>query len=409
MQCGIISFISPAATTLSMRSIFRVVFYLRSNYVNKNGQASVMIRIYLNSERTSLGASGVFVSRELWDSKSNKIKGRTSEALQANLQLENIRAHLSAMYKKMEFDESLSVELIKSKYLGKQSEMDSIIDLFDAYIANQNKLVGISISTTTVKKYDVCKRHFKKFLEENYKRSDLFVKEVNYVTVLDFDVYLRTKARQNPNTANKTMRTFRTIILFGNKLGLFRSDPFIGYKPQSVVHNREFLTDEELMSIITKEFSLQRLSFVRDVFIFSCFTGLAYIDITMLRYGNIVNMNDRKWIMTNRKKTSVETNILLLEIPEQIISKYRTEESTDESLIFPMLSNQKTNSYLKEIADLCGIKKNLTFHMARYREFYKHQIINRLYCMSIKGGNDKETSELLYSTLFCHFKEPLFC
>lgn len=137
-----------------------------------------MIRIYLNSERTSLGASGVFVSPELWDSKSNKIKGRTSEALQANLQLENIRAHLSAMYKKMEFDESLSVELIKSKYLGKQSEMDSIIDLFDAYIANQNKLVGISISTTTVKKYDVCKRHFKKFLEENYKRSDLFVKEV---------------------------------------------------------------------------------------------------------------------------------------------------------------------------------------------------------------------------------------
>ena len=360
-----------------MRSIFRVVFYLRSNYVNKNGQASVMIRIYLNSERTSLGASGVFVSPELWDSKSNKIKGRTSEALQANLQLENIRAHLSAMYKKMEFDESLSVELIKSKYLGKQSEeMDSIIDLFDAYIANQNKLVGISISTTTVKKYDVCKRHFKKFIEENYKRSDLFVKEVNYVTVLDFDVYLRTKARQNPNTANKTMRTFRTIILFGSKLGLFRSDPFIGYKPQSVVHNREFLTDEELMSIITKAFSLQRLSFVRDVFIFSCFTGLAYIDITMLRYGNIVNMNDRKWIMTNRKKTSVETNILLLEIPEQIISKYRTEESTDESLIFPMLSNQKTNSYLKEIADLCGIKKNLTFHMARHREFYKHQIIS---------------------------------
>ncbi|MCI7069868.1 MAG: site-specific integrase [Bacteroides pyogenes] len=349
-----------------MRSIFRVMFYLRSNYVNKNGKASVMIRIYLDSERTSLGASGVYVSPEQWDSKNNKVKGRTSEALQTNLQLEGIRAHLTSMYKKMEADECLSVELIKSKFLGKKTEMDTIIDLFDAYIANQSKLVGISISSTTLKKYDVCKRHFQNFLEEQYKRSDLFIKEVVYAVVFDFDLYLRTIARQNVNTANKTMRTFRTVILFGNKLGLFRTDPFVGYKPQSTVHTRGFLTDEELISIMKKEFSLQRLSFVRDIFIFSCFTGLSYIDISMLRYGNIVYMNDQKWIMTNRKKTNIESNVLLLEIPEQIIEKYHNDEATDESLIFPMLSNQKTNSYLKEIADLCGIKKNLTFHMARH-------------------------------------------
>ncbi len=349
-----------------MRSIFRVVFYLRSNYVNKEGKASVMIRIYLNSERTSLGASGIFVIPSMWDNKNNKVKGRTSEALQMNLQLENIKGHLVSMFQKMEFDESLSVELIKSKYLGKKTEMDTIIDLFDAYIANQNKLVGLSVSSTTLRKYDVCKRHFQRFLQETYKRNDLLIKEVTYATILDFDLFLRTVIRQNANTSNKTMKTLRTIVLFGSKLGLFRSDPFIGYKPHPIIHSRGFLTEEELMSIITKEFTLPRLALIRDVFIFSCFTGLAYIDITLLRYGNIVNMNGQKWIMINRKKTNVETNILLLDIPERLINKYRTEDSTDESNVFPMLSNQKTNSYLKEIADLCGIKKNLTFHMARH-------------------------------------------
>ncbi len=390
-----------------MRSIFRVVFYLRSNYVNKEGKASVMIRIYLNSERTSLGASGIFVIPSMWDNKNNKVKGRTSEALQMNLQLENIKGHLVSMFQKMEFDESLSVELIKSKYLGKKTEMDTIIDLFDAYIANQNKLVGLSVSSTTLRKYDVCKRHFQRFLQETYKRNDLLIKEVTYATILDFDLFLRTVIRQNANTSNKTMKTLRTIVLFGSKLGLFRSDPFIGYKPHPIIHSRGFLTEEELMSIITKEFTLPRLALIRDVFIFSCFTGLAYIDITLLRYGNIVNMNGQKWIMINRKKTNVETNILLLDIPERLINKYRTEDSTDESNVFPMLSNQKTNSYLKEIADLCGIKKNLTFHIGRHREFYKHKIINRLNCLLMKVGNDMETSELLYSTLFCHFKEPL--
>lgn len=110
--------------------------------------------------------------------------------------------------------------------------------------------------------------------------------------------------------------------------------------------------------------------------------------------------------MTKRQKTKVETNVLLLDIPKSIIAKYSHKTYRDGKL-FPVLSNQKTNSYLKEIADICGIKKNLTFHLAKHRDFYKHQIINRLNCLPIKVGNDKETSELLYSTLFCHFKEPL--
>ena len=149
------------------------------------------------------------------------------------------------------------------------------------------------------------------------------------------------------------------------------------------------------------------MELVRDLFVFSCFTGLAYIDVANLTPENIVTLDDKQWIMTKRQKTSVATNVLLLDIPKNIIEKYSGKTYRDGKL-FPMLTNQRTNSYLKEIADICGIKKDLTFHMARHREFYKRQIINRLCCSLIKGGNDKETSKLLYSTLFCHFKEPLF-
>ena len=349
-----------------MRSIFRVVFYLRSNYVNKEGKTSVMVRAYLNNDRSSFGASGVLVRPETWDTKNNRVKGRTSEALQLNLRLDNIKSHIVSLFKNLEFDECLSLELIKSKYLGKKTEMETVIDLFNAFIANQNKLVGISITQASANKYDLCKRHFIRFLQETYKRSNLFIKEMTSAVVIDFDVFLRTSVGQNGNTSNKTMKTLKTIILFGAKMGLVHNDPFMTYKPQPTVQKRGFLTEDELMRIVNKDFEIPRLSLVRDVFVFSCFTGLAYIDILMLRHGNIVSMDGRKWIMTRRKKTDVETNVLLLDIPEKLIEKYREDGCGDEDSIFPMLSNQKTNSYLKEIADLCGIKKNLTFHMARH-------------------------------------------
>jgi len=151
----------------------------------------------------------------------------------------------------------------------------------------------------------------------------------------------------------------------------------------------------------------ERLEHVRDLFVFSCFCGLAYSDVANLRQENIQKSFDGNlWIITKRVKTNTDVNVPLLDIPKMILKKYKGK--LPDGKILPVISNQKLNAYLKEIADICGIKKNLTFHCLRHREFYKHQIINRLYCSLIKGGNDKETSKLLYSTLFCHFKEPFF-
>lgn len=351
-----------------MKSIFRVVFYLRSNYVNKEGKTSVMLRIYLNNERLSLGSTGIAITASQWDKDKERIKGRTTDALSTNLQLDNIAGGLQAIFRKIEMSDDLSLERIKSEFLGKKDEIDTLMQLFEKHNTDISKQVGISVSKATLQKYNVCKRHFSDFLDKQYKRTDLKLTELTYLIIREFDLYLRTVVGQNSNTATKTMKTFKTITLLGQKMGVLLHDPFMNHRFHLEPVNRGFLTDEEILLIANKEIGIPRLELVRDIFIFSCFTGLAYIDVSNLTPDHIVTLGDKQWIMTQRQKTSVETNILLLDIPKAIIDKYCDNPAYPkrENKLFPILSNQKMNAYLKEIADLCGIKKNLTFHLARH-------------------------------------------
>ena len=348
-----------------MKSIFRVVFYLRSNYVNKEGKTSVMLRIYLNNERLSLGSTGISVKSSQWDKEKERIKGRTTEALNTNLQLDNIASGLQSIFRRIEMSDVVSLERIKSEFLGKKEDIDTLMQLFEKHNGDVAKQVGVSVGKATLQKYNVCKRHFSEFLEKQYKRSDLKLTELTYVVIREFDLYLRTEVGQNPNTATKTMKTFKTITLLGQKMGVLLHDPFMNHRFHIEPVNRGFLTDEEILLIANKDLGISRLELVRDIFIFSCFTGLAYIDVSNLTPDHIVTLGDKQWIMTQRQKTSVETNVLLLDIPKAIIAKYGGKTYRNGKL-FPMLTNQKTNSYLKEIADICGIKKNLTFHLARH-------------------------------------------
>ena len=351
-----------------MKSIFRVVFYLRSNYVNKEGKTSVMLRIYLNNERLSLGSTGIAITASQWDKDKERIKGRTTDALSTNLQLDNIAGGLQAIFRKIEMSDDLSLERIKSEFLGKKDEIDTLMQLFEKHNTDISKQVGISVSKATLQKYNVCKRHFSDFLDKQYKRNDLKLTELTYLIIREFDLYLRTVVGQNSNTATKTMKTFKTITLLGQKMGVLLHDPFMNHRFHLEPVNRGFLTDEEILLIANKEIGIPRLELVRDIFIFSCFTGLAYIDVSNLTPDHIVTLGAKQWIMTQRQKTSVETNILLLDIPKAIIDKYCDNPAYPkrENKLFPILSNQKMNAYLKEIADLCGIKKNLTFHLARH-------------------------------------------
>ena len=324
-----------------------------------------MLRIYLNNERLSLGSTGISVKSSQWDKEKERIKGRTTEALNTNLQLDNIASGLQSIFRRIEMSDVVSLERIKSEFLGKKEEIDTLMQLFEKHNGDVAKQVGVSVGKATLQKYNVCKRHFSEFLEKQYKRSDLKLTELTYVVIREFDLYLRTEVGQNANTATKTMKTFKTITLLGQKMGVLLHDPFMNHRFHIEPVNRGFLTDEEILLIANKDLGISRLELVRDIFIFSCFTGLAYIDVSNLTPDHIVTLGDKQWIMTQRQKTSVETNVLLLDIPKAIIAKYGGKTYRNGKL-FPMLTNQKTNSYLKEIADICGIKKNLTFHLARH-------------------------------------------
>jgi len=348
-----------------MKAIFRAVFYLRSNYVNKEGKTPVMLRIYLNNERLSIGSTGIAVQQSQWDREKERLKGRTTEALSTNLELDNIQSGLQTIFKKVEMTDEVSLERIKSEYLGKKEDVDTLMSLFNKHNNDVARQVGVSVEAATLQKYNVCKKHFSNFLRDKYGRSDIRLSELGYIVIHDFDIYLRTVVGQNPNTATRMMKTFKTITILGRKLGVLHHDPFLNIRFHMEPVNRGFLTDEEILKIANKDFGIGRLELVRDVFVFSCFTGLAYIDVYNLAPENIVTLNGKQWIMTKRQKTSVETNVLLLDIPKSIIAKYSGKTYRDGKL-FPMLTNQKLNSYLKEIADICGIKKNLTFHLARH-------------------------------------------
>lgn len=347
-----------------MRTIFNSSFYLRSNYKNKQGLTPVMIRINLNGERLVLGSTGVNVDIKKWDNEKQSLKGNTAIAYQTNQELENIKVGVRNIFRKYELSEDLSLELIKSDYLGKKVNMATIVELYDKYNGDLKSQVGITKSLATYQKYENSKRHFLSFIKHKYKRKDMRLIEITPIVIHDFQIYLLTVGGCVHNTASKIIQLLKTVMIFARKSGIISHDPFVDIKLRRDPVDRGFLTDEEITTIIQKEMVAPRLDLVRDIFIFSCFTGLAYIDVKELRIDNIVELDGREWIMTKRQKTKVATNIILLDIPRKIIDKY--ENSRKDGRLLPILSNQKMNSYLKEIADICGINKNLTFHLARH-------------------------------------------
>ena len=344
---------------------FKVSFYLRSNYENKEGKSPVMLRIFLGGEMTNFGTTKIFVKKSLWSNATSRLRGRTTEALSVNAALDAISTTLYGIYRKYENDESLSLDLIRTVYFGKNREFTSFLPVFDKFLEDIKQRVGKTIGADSLQKYSVLRRHFAEFLMYKYSRKDIGLNEFTPAVVQDFHLYMSTVAGCAYNTSVKKVKTLKTITIYAQKRGFLLHDPFVNHHFHMEPVDRGFLTDEEILRVANKDLGIQRLELVRDIFIFSCFTGLAYIDVANLTPDHIVTMDDKQWIMTKRQKTSVETNVLLLDIPRAIIAKYSHKTYRDGKL-FPVLTNQKTNSYLKEIADLCGIKKKLTFHLARH-------------------------------------------
>ena len=349
-----------------MKSIFKAAFYLRSNHVNKDGKSMVMLRCSLNGERANFGSTGIGVDPKAWDCTKSRVNGRNTEALSTNLQLSNLEDLVTSIYYKYEKTDMLSLERIKQDYLGKTVSTDTIMELFETHNEDIKKQVGCGgLSTTSYSKYELVRKRFAEMIMKNYRRKDLRLTEVTSFVIHDFELYLRTEIGQSPNTATKTLKTFKSVILFGIRNGLMTNNPFANIRFHLKGVDRGYLEDDELNRLMNKEIGNKRLSLIRDLFVFSCFTGLAYIDLANLKGENIVTLNGVEWIKGRRIKTGTLINVVLLDIPKRLILKYTDDKRRKEHL-FPIISNQKMNEYLKEIAAICDIDKNLTCHIARH-------------------------------------------
>lgn len=347
-----------------MRSTFNVSFFRKKNAEKKDGTAPIIARITVNGKNTHFSTKQS-INENDWSVEQNRAKGRAAEARKANGILDDIKTSLHNTYHDLTRKETIvTAEKVKNTFLGIGQEKAFLIELFDDCNSILNKQVGINKSKATYQKAEVCKRHLSTYIKSEYKLSDIDLREINHSFIVGFESYLTTQCKCNPNTAAKFIQKFRSIIIVAINNGQIHRDPFANYKISLKKVDRGYLTDEELQRIIQKDIKNERLGRIRDFFVFSCYTGLAYIDIKNLKEENISKGFDGKlWVQTKRQKTDVKTVIPILDNAQIILDKYK---GLPNGVLLPIPSNQKTNAYLKEIADVCDINKNLTFHLARH-------------------------------------------
>jgi len=348
-----------------MRSTFSILFYLKRSGQKSNGNVPIMGRITVNGVAVQFAAK-VEIKPDFWNVKAGKAIGRSVDVQNVNNVLDGIKSTLTKIYRDLQEKESnVSAERIKNIFFGIEVKNQTLLELFRQHNENISKLIGISKTAVSYQKHEITRKHLASFLKDEYHVSDITMKEINHKFITDFEIYLRSTCKCNANTTAKFIQRFKSIVQIARNNGWISTDPFANYKIKFQNVDRGYLSQNELEIIMKKDLKIKRLEHVRDIFIFSCFCGLAYTDVKNLRETNIrTSFDGNLWIMGKREKTGVNFNIPLLEVPKMILEKYKG--TLPKGYLLPILSNQKMNSYLKEIADVCEIDKNLTFHLARH-------------------------------------------
>lgn len=350
---------------MSNSSNFNVRFYIRRDHVNKDGTSAIMVRVTVNGER-AVFSSKLSVDPKLWDNEANRAIGTSRVVKELNRTLEDIRATIRSHYYELERYEALvTAEKVRNAFLGITVRTESILQLFKELLEEYKALEGISKSKATVQKYTRCYKRVEQFLKTKYKLSDMPLVEIDHKFIVDFECYLRTVSKCNENTSAKFLQTFKMVIIRARNNGYIKGDPFSNYKIRLKRVDRGYLSEEELERLRSTPITSKRVAQVRDVFQFCCYTGLAYIDLKLLREDNIrTSFDGKQWIMTHRHKTDTVVNVPILDIPMELLARYKGQ--CKNGYLLPILSNQKCNQYLKDVAKACKIDKNITFHMARH-------------------------------------------
>lgn len=352
------------------RDSFRVLFFLKKTRLLKNGEASVCMRITVNGTRVENNIRKS-IDPALWSQAKETARGKSRRACDLNTYIEEARIKLYQIFCELEQqNRPVTAHLLQELFFGqeKPEEVRTLLGTMQEHNDQCRALVGTDYALITVRRYESCRRYLAELVRQRYGKEDLPLTEVNGELVRAFAFYLKTEKGCQQNTVIRYMKCLKKITNLARANDWMAKDPFLGIRFHEKEVVREFLTMDELQTIYRKEFPLERLTLVRDIFIFAAFTGLAFIDVQQLAPEHIVRDNNGNlWIRKPRQKTKNMCNIPLLDIPQEILRKYADHPTCRKrGVLLPVPCNQKMNSYLKEIADICMIRKNLTTHCARH-------------------------------------------
>lgn len=351
-----------------MKAKVNLHFYAKSTKANAKGQFPIYVRLTVDGNRTEFSTKK-FIEPSRWSSEASKVKGTTEEARSINSYLDVIKSRvLDIQMELIHKNQNISIENFKELLFGSEEKQRMLVPIFQDHNNKIKELVGKEYAPGTLERYTTSLKHTIEFLEWKYKISDIEISKINHAFITDYEFYLRSVRNCSNNTAVKYIKNFSKIIKICLANDWLEKNPFANYKAKVKEVERIYLTDDEIQTIIEKDLKNDRLSLVRDIFLFSCFTGLAYIDVKNLTKSHIsLGIDGEKWIFTHRQKTESASKIPILPVTQIIIDKYENHpQANGNNILLPILSNQKMNAYLKEIAGVCEIDKELTFHIARH-------------------------------------------
>jgi site-specific recombinase XerD len=351
-----------------MNTSVSILFYIKRSKANNEGICPIYVRITIDAKRFEFSANK-YVNPERWSGEGSKVKGTNEGARTINNHLDYLKNQILEAEKRLfKKDIKITSENLKNELFGVNETNRMLIPIFQDHNNKIKELVGKEYAPGTLERYKTSLSHTVEFLQWKYKVSDIDINKIDHAFVTDYEFWLRSVRNCANNTAVKYIKNFNKIIKICLANEWLDKNPFANYKSKVKEVERVYLSEAEIQNIINKDLKTERLSLVRDIFLFSCFTGLAYIDVKNLTKSHIsLGIDGEKWIFTHRQKTESASKIPILPLTQMIIDKYENHpQSNNQDKLLPILSNQKMNAYLKEIAGVCEIEKELTFHIARH-------------------------------------------
>ena len=370
--------VTPQKTKVMKQGTMNILFFVLKTKLLKNGEAPVLMRITINGDYDDVRIQRS-VPLNLWNAAKGCSKGRDRASVALNAYIAELHARALEKHKELVLEQALiTPKLILKRVFGKDTEMRTLLGTMREGIKEMETLAGIDYSPVTINRYKNVVKKLQLLIPSYYGKEDVTFHELTPEFIRAFDIYLKTEAGLCRNTIVRYMKCFKRITNMALAKEWMRKDPFYGYKMAQDETDPVFLTYPELKSIMEKEFTIPRLALVRDIFVFAAFTGLAFANVSTLTKDNLVQDNNGDWWirkgrvkLERRHRASSVCNIPLLPVPLAILKKYEEHPiCRKKSLCLPVICNQRMNSYLKEIADLCNIRKNLTTHTAKHSKIY---------------------------------------